>query len=133
MRAYSLDLRQRIVGAINRGGSRTEVARQFEVAVRTVDRYVRQARETGDLTPRPLPGRPRRLSPTDEGQVIQLLREQPAATLPEYCERLAATTGTVVSPATMSRTIARLGWTRKKGQWQPGNATRTHGLPGGRR
>lgn len=132
MRAYSLDLRQRIVGAMEEGGSRAAVARQFQVAVRTVDRYVRRARETGDLAPRPLPGRPRRLSAADEVVLVQLLGEHPDATLPEYCQHLAAATGTLVSPATMSRTIARLGWTRKKGRWQLGNAMRRPGLPGGR-
>ena len=133
MRAYSLDLRQRIVRAIAQGTSRTAVAAQFQVAVRTADRYVRQAQHTGDLTLRPSPGRPRCLSSADERQVAQVLHEHPAARLPEYCQRLALTTGTVVSPATMSRTIIRLGWTQKKGRWPPGNATTLRGLPGGRR
>lgn len=116
MRAYSLDLRQRIVRAVEQGGSRAAVAAQFQVALRSVDRYLRLARDTGELAPRSSPGRPRRLSPADEQQVRQCLLAQPAATLAEHCHYLASTTGTVVSQATLSRTIARLGWTRKKGQ-----------------
>jgi transposase len=131
MRAYSEDLRQRIVRAVHAGSARTTVAQQFAISLRTVDRYVRQERETGHLTPRRPPGRPRVLAPDHESRLHQQLSEQPAATLAEHCQQWAHTTGIVVSQATMSRAIARLGWTRKKGQWQPANATHRRVLPGG--
>jgi transposase len=42
MKAYSLDLRQRIVQAVADGTSQREVARLFHVGERTVKRYLHQ-------------------------------------------------------------------------------------------
>jgi hypothetical protein len=62
--------------------------------------------------------------------VLQL-HLHPADPLAEHCRRWEAVHGVHVSIATMSRAIRRVGWTRKKGHWQPGNATRQHDMPGG--
>jgi transposase len=49
---YSMDLRERVVGAVEKGGlSRHSAARQFGVAVSTVINWVRRQRETGSLAP----------------------------------------------------------------------------------
>jgi transposase len=49
---YSMDLRERAVRAVERGGlSRHEAARQFGVAASTVINWVRRLRETGSLAP----------------------------------------------------------------------------------
>src|SRR2546429_2583561 len=58
MKAYSQDLRKRIIIAIGEGKSRREVARHFHVSLSTVKRYVRQWREQGHPLPKPPPGRP---------------------------------------------------------------------------
>jgi transposase len=133
MRAYSEDLRQRIVQAVHDGVARVTVAQRFRVSRRSVDRYVRQAQNTGQLTPGRSTGRPRLLSVTEEAALGEQLAAQPAATLAEHCRTWSTRTGVVLSQATMSRAIARLGWTRKKGQWQPANVMRRSGLPGGTR
>jgi transposase len=38
MRAYSMDLRERIVAAVDAGASQSQVAERFEVSLRTVER-----------------------------------------------------------------------------------------------
>ena len=54
MRAYSLDLRQKVVAAVERGDSTIEeVATAFGVGQTFVKKMLRQHRETGDLSPRP--------------------------------------------------------------------------------
>src|ERR671913_346991 len=54
MRAYSLDLRQKVVAAVERGDSTIEeVAASFGVGQTFVKKMLRQLRETGDLSPRP--------------------------------------------------------------------------------
>lgn len=131
MRAYSEDLRHRIVQTVDAGVPRATVAQQFRVSRRTVDRYVQRAQHTGHLTPGHSSGRPRLLTAGDEAHLHAQLSAQPAATLEEHCRTWAARTGVAMSQATMSRAIARVGWTRKKGQWQPANAMRNSGLPGG--
>jgi transposase len=52
MRAYSLDLRQKVVAAVERGDSTIEeVAASFGVGQTFVKKMLRQHRETGDLSP----------------------------------------------------------------------------------
>lgn len=130
MRANSLELRQRIVRAVEAGHPKAEVADLFGVDRRSINRYLR-LEAVGDLAPKAIPGRPSRIRPDQHADLERYLRLHPADTLAEHCRRWAAVHGVTLSVATMSRSIARLGWTRKKGHWQPANATNQHGLPGG--
>ena len=61
MRAYSTDLKERLVRAVADGQPMREAARRFGVAVTTVKRAVVQQRETGSLERKPIPGCPRRI------------------------------------------------------------------------
>lgn len=132
MRAYSVELRERIVRAVRAGHPKAEVADLFGVDRRTINRYLRLD-AAGDLAPKPIPGRPRAITPDQHADLALQLRLHPADTLAEHCQRWEAVHGMRVSVATMSRVIARLGWTRKKGQWQHANAMSRPGLPGGPR
>lgn len=124
MKAYSPDLRSKIVAAVDAGNPKTAVARMFGVGLSTVKRYVKHHSNTGSLEPKRHPGR----APTIDPVLHALLREQleahPEGFLDEHCGWWEEQTGIRVSIATMSRTIKRLGWTRKKGRWVPPNATR---------
>lgn len=132
MRAISMEIRERIVRAVQAGHPKAEVADLFGVDRRTINRYLRLD-ATGDLAPKAIPGRPRAITPDQHAALDRQLQLYPADTLAEHCQRWAARHTVTLSPATMSRMIARLGWTRKKGQWQPANAMRQPGLPGGPR
>jgi transposase len=113
MKAYSPDLRQKVVAAIDRGMPRAVVAAAFDVSLSTIKRWLRR-RQTGSLAPRTSPGRPaRRGAALDAGLAAQL-RAAPDATIAEHCAAWEQTTGQGVSPSTMRRAIERLGWTRKK-------------------
>lgn len=49
---YSMDLRDRVVVAVERGGlSRHQAAARFDLGVSTVIRWVRRFRETGSVAP----------------------------------------------------------------------------------
>jgi transposase len=130
MRAYSLELRERIVHAVQAGHPKAEVAELFGVDRRTINRYLRLD-AAGELPPKPIPGRPRAITANQHADLELQLRLHPADTLAEHCQRWEVVHGVCVSAATMSRMITRLGWTRKKGQWQPVSAMRQPGLPGG--
>jgi transposase len=56
MKAYSEDLRERVIGAVGRGQPRADVAAWFEVSVPTIERWLRLKRETGGVARRPVPG-----------------------------------------------------------------------------
>ena len=89
-------------------------------------RAVVQARETGSLERKPIPGRPRRIGPEQEAALRARLEAAPDATVLEHCAWWAEHYGQQLSEATMWRAIRRLGWTHKKSHWQPASATRRH-------
>jgi len=115
MKAYSQDLRERIVRAVDGGLSRAETARRFSVSERTVRRYLHHRRHTGTLTPiadrhGPAPAIP----PEQEGVLLAQLRAHPDATLAAHGAIWEGEQGRVVSTSTMCRAQQRVGWTVKK-------------------
>lgn len=114
MRAYSEDLRERIVAAVQDRTPKAAVARTYRVGLTTVDRYIRQQRETGSLAGRPIPGRPAKLGRDHDPALTEQVRAHPDATLREHCAFWAERTSVRVSPATMSRALARALLTRKR-------------------
>src|SRR5215467_10117412 len=117
MRAYSTDLRERIVRAVEGGMTKSRAARTFSVSLATVKNYLRQLHHTGSLAPQPIPGRPREIARHQDAALVAQLRSHPDATLDEQCKRWETEQGTRLSTATMSRAIARVNWTRKKSRW----------------
>lgn len=113
--AYSVDLRKRIVaGVLEQGLSIGEAAKLFQVGRATVERYLRQLRERGELTARTSPGRPRLLDAVQEERLRRQLEQANDLRLKVRCAQLKKTSGVEVSEATMCRAIKRLGATRKK-------------------
>ena len=133
MRAYSTDLKERLVRAVADGQPMREAARRFGVAVTTVKRAVVQERETGSLERKPIPGGPRRIGKEREAILRARLEAAPDATLEEHCAWWAEHQGQELSVATMWRAMHRLGWTHKKITGRKPSATRRRGRPGGRR
>ena len=123
MRAYSVDLRERIVRAVRRGQRPAAVATQFEVSVWTVKRYLKRAEEDR-LAPAPIPGRPREIGPAREDALRVQWRAAPDAPLAEHCDAWAAAQGQRLHPTTMARSLTRLGWSRKKRSSTPPSGTR---------
>jgi transposase len=130
MRAYSTDLKERLVRAVANGLPMREAARRFDVAVTTVKRAVVQQRETGSLQRKPSTGRPRAIRRDQEVTLWARLEAAPDATLQEHCAWWAEQYGQPLSQATMWRAIRRLGWTHKKRHWQPVSGTRRPVKPG---
>ena len=56
MKAYSIDLRKKIVESVRKGVSKSETARRFDVNRSTVQRYIKQLDEEGSLVPKKRPG-----------------------------------------------------------------------------
>ncbi len=119
MRAYSIDLRERIVAAVERGMPRREVVTTFGVSLGTIKRLLVRRRTTTDLSAQSLPGRPRAIGAAQQAALWAQLEANPDATLDEHTRQWNTVHGTVLSARTVGRAIARLGWTRKKRCWQP--------------
>jgi transposase len=126
MKAYSLDLRQKILRASEQGlGSQRAIATFFGVSLSCVEKLLRRHRTTGAIAPRPHAGG-RRLSCDAAAltQVRHLVHEQPDATLAEVCEQLFAQRGLRVSVPTMGRLVLALKLPRKTSRSTPASATR---------
>jgi len=114
MKRPSPDLRERLVAAGAAGLSPAEAATWFGVSERTVTRWHRLRRETGTLASRRPSGRPPKMAPTTYPALADQVAARPDATLAEHCAVWAAAHGVVVSPATMARLLAKLGFSLKK-------------------
>ena len=79
MKAYALDLRERVVQFVRSGGSKAEAARRFQVARRSVYRYLAAA-QNGTLAPKASWGHWRKLDPQ---RLHAEVKKHPAATLKE--------------------------------------------------
>lgn len=116
MKAYSLDLRQRVLAAALRG-DRTipEVAVLFGVSTAFVNKMLRLHRSGSGLAPRPHGGGyPARLLPRHEKLLRSEVRRRQDSTLEELRAHLAEGDGLAVSVSTVSRALIRLDLGRKK-------------------
>src|SRR5215203_1502697 len=134
MKQYSVDLRERLLGAIDAGLSQAEASRLFGVGTSTISRWRQQRRDTGSLAPKARPGRRPAIGP-EHGDALQAqVAADPDATLAAHCTRWAEAHGVTLSVATMSRAIRRLGITLKKSpprqRTGSGPASRLVGDPG---
>ena len=116
MKAYSLDLRERVAAACMQPGHTVgAVAAQFSVSVSFVAKLLRRQRQSGSLAALPHRSGPAPLLDTGgRAELAACLRQQPDATLDELCVWVAALGGPAVSPATMGRAVQALEWRRKK-------------------
>ena len=123
MKAYSEDLRQKIVDAIQRGMPKAQAARTFGVGISTLKRYATKAQKGEPLEPAKAPGKRPKMDERVSKLLEEDLQERPFLTLRERCEYVEAISGVSVSRSTMCRAIARIGSTRKKGGQAPRSET----------
>ena len=123
MNAYSEDLRKKIVEAVERGMPKVEAAKTLGVGISSVKRYVAAARQGRSLAPKKRPGSKPKMDERARSLLEADLEERPAATLPERREFLRRVADVEVSDSTVSRTLRRMGWSRKKDRWVRASAT----------
>ena len=131
MRAYSEDLRTKIVQAVARGMPKSQAARLFGVSISSVKRYARLARQGLSLVPRKGGGRPPKADEATRMLLEEDVQKRPAATVAERHRFLENLTGDSLSEPTLRRLLKRMGFSRKKGLWGRWNETNGKGRPGG--
>lgn len=113
-RAYSQDLRDRVIDAALSGKSARGSAARFGIGVATAIVWVRRARDNGDRSARKQGGTKRcKLDPHRE-YLLAVVDETPDLTISELLERLAAERGVTVSRSTLWDFLDRCGLTFKK-------------------
>lgn len=121
MKAYSIDLRERVVAACDAGGAtREQIAARFLVSVPWVRKLLRRRRETGSIAPKPRGGgRAPAFDAEAAGRLREAVRADDDATLAE----LARASGVACCASAVHRALARLGVTRKKSRGGPPSRT----------
>ena len=114
-KSSSADLRSRIVGEIERGGSCRAAARRFGVSAATAVRLAQRKARTGSVAParqgRP-PGSGRLSRHIDA--LVGWVDAEGDVTMPELAARLLAERGVRAHPASLSRLLLAHGFTFKK-------------------
>jgi transposase len=115
MTSYSVDLRERVLAALDQGMARSEAVTTFQVSLASLKRWHAARRDTGDITPKPPSGGPEpKLSSIHDDELRAQVAAFPDATLAEHAARWNANHSTSISQWTIGRAIRRLKLTRKK-------------------
>src|SRR5215217_548237 len=115
MKAYSEDLRRKVVEAVEqRGTSKSEAARLFSISLSSVKRYTRLASRGEPLTPRKGGGRPPKADDATRKLLEEDVRARPSATVEERRRFLESLAGKSISAPTLRRLLKRMGFSRKK-------------------
>jgi len=112
MRAYSMDVRQRIVAAVAASEhSLRALAEIFSVSLSTIVRLLQRFRTTGSVQPKPHGGGRRpKLDAQTTARLLEAVRQQPDSTLAELRDRLSVDCSIVA----IFRVLKQKGITRKK-------------------
>ena len=113
-RAYSSDLRERVVAAVGDGQTSRQVAAVFRVSVASVVKWSQRARQTGSVKAKPMGGRPGRSKlDSERSWLLGRLAEKPDLTLKGLVGELRER-GVVVALDTLWRFLRAAGISFKK-------------------
>jgi len=117
MKAYSMDLRERVLKDVDAGVKTGALAEKYSVSAAWVRRLKQRRAATGEVAPReqrhgPIAGWVRHAGPIREA-----VRQAPDATLAEYRRRFRIP----LSKSALARALIHLGLTRKKSRSGPAN------------
>lgn len=113
MRGFSLDLRERIVKAVEAGESKPKVAKRFGVDLSTVKRYMRR-KKAGKLEASKPPGLPSRLDSKGAEVLKKQVEEHNDWTLEQHAQAFSASTGIPAKKSVIGKYFKQLKITRKK-------------------
>jgi transposase len=126
MKAYSLDLRQKVIETYEAGGiTQRELAARFRVSLYFVIKLLRRWRNEQTFAPKPRGANVKpRLTPEIMKFLDETLQQACDLTLAELTRRVAEKYEVAVSPKTLSRMLVREGLGLKKNARTRANATR---------
>src|SRR6202789_852193 len=113
-KAYSLDLRERVVGFVEDGQSRRAAAARFRVSVSLVVNLMKAVRTRGSFAPKPSGGRRHAKLEPHRAFLLAQVAEKADITMPELAGALAAAHGEKADPASLSRWLIGAGYRFKK-------------------
>ena len=116
MKAYSLDLRQKIIDTYREGGvSQRQLAKRFRVALSFIEKLLKQYRETGSIAPKVRTSQtPTKLSEEELSVLSSIVKANNDATLNELRSQLEQQTGVLIGRSTLDRMLHLLDLSVKK-------------------
>ena len=116
MKAYSIDLRQKVIDAYEaKEDSQRGLAKRFKIGYSTVQRLLKRYQAGDGIAPKPYGGgQSAKLSDPQLEQVKVIIEANNDATLVELCELTAEKLQVNLSRSTMGRITQKLGFSRKK-------------------
>ena len=87
MRAYSNDLRERVIAEIQGGSTVQDSAEKFQVSKSWAYKIWRRFQTTGSYEALPIPGGPRKIEGEDLKRLKKLVKDNPDATLQELIDK----------------------------------------------
>jgi transposase-like protein len=123
LRAYSADMRARVIARVESGASRREAAKHFDVSPSTAVKWVRCFRDTGQCAAEPCGGS---TSPLEKHAkwLLALITKQPDLTLDEWSRPCASAKSRVAVPRCGGCSIA-MGSASKKACGRRSRSERT--------
>ena len=124
-KSLSVDLRSRVVAAVQAGASRRAAALRFGVSASSAVRLLGRVRATGSVAPAQR-GRPAGNGKLEPFKVVLIgwVEATPDITMPELARRLLSEFGVKARPSSLSRVLCKAGWTYKKSPDGAGGRTR---------
>jgi putative transposase len=110
----SLDLRRRIVHAVEQGSSIRAAARRFAVSPSAAIKLMQRVRATGSAAPARFGGYRRPRLESQEGELRRVVEATPDITLAELQAELERRVGVTAALSTLHNTLRRLGLRHKK-------------------
>lgn len=119
---YSDDLREKVMRALDRGEKKSQVSRMFNISRDTIDRWLKRRKATGSVEAEQgyQRGHSHRIKDWEEFRAFAQ----------KYADKTQAEMAQLwsgeMSERTMSRALARIGWTRKKRRMVTENGMKTN-------
>ncbi len=115
MKAYSVDLRQRVIDAYEQEeGSQRELAKRFKVSLAFIQTLLKRYRTEKTIEPKPHTGGFTAKLDEHHNLIREIVEQDNDATLEEICVQLEQKLGLKVSVSTLWRALQQLNLTRKK-------------------
>ena len=114
MKSYSVDLRERIVGARARGESAAEVGRRFGVSKRSVERYWNLQQQNGSVAGKRRGGYRRSVLEGHDERLRRWIAKEPGLTLAQLGERIRRQLHMSLGTTALWHRLERLGLSYKK-------------------
>lgn len=112
--AYSLDLRQKVLAAIDRGEKKSRVSRMFSISRNTLDLWLKRRHQTGSIASKDY-----RRGPAPKIEDLDAFRDFAQAHGHLTQQQMAQLGPEPLTNRTIGKALKRINFTRKKDLWLP--------------